>query len=118
MNLVWNPNDLFNAFSFVDFDYEERPGSDALRIQKYTGYFHANIVGLRDDVEAIDAVTEQYGVEYSKSQMPDSALGYSIAHPTDIFVLDPQGQIVDVVPHDTKPKYLLARIRDLMNASD
>ena len=28
-NLVWNPNDLFNAYSFFDFDYEERPGADA-----------------------------------------------------------------------------------------
>jgi len=37
-NLVWNPNDLFNAYSFFDFDYEERPGSDALRIKKYTGF--------------------------------------------------------------------------------
>ena len=37
-NLVWNPNDLFNAYSFFDFDYEERPGSDALRIQRYTGF--------------------------------------------------------------------------------
>jgi hypothetical protein len=27
--LVWNPNDIFNAFSYMDFDYEERPGSDA-----------------------------------------------------------------------------------------
>ncbi len=37
INLVWNPNDLFNAYSFFDFDYEERPGSDALRIKRYTG---------------------------------------------------------------------------------
>ncbi len=37
MNLAWNPNDLFNSYSFFDFDYEERPGSDALRIKKYTG---------------------------------------------------------------------------------
>ncbi|MDF9797879.1 hypothetical protein OKW21_003142 [Catalinimonas alkaloidigena] len=37
-NLVWNPNDLFNAYSFFDFDYEERPGSDALRIKRYTGF--------------------------------------------------------------------------------
>ena len=100
---------------FITLD-PERDTHD--RLQKYTSYFHANIIGLRDDGEAIDAVTEQYGVEYSKSEMPDSALGYSIAHPTDIFVLDSQGRIVDVVPHDTKPKYLLARIRDLMNASD
>jgi len=35
---VWNPNDIFNAFSFTDFDYEERPGSDAVRIKYYTGF--------------------------------------------------------------------------------
>lgn len=38
INTVWNPNDLFNAFSYVDFDYEERPGSDAVRIQHYYGF--------------------------------------------------------------------------------
>lgn len=37
INLVWNPNDIFNAFNYLDFDYEERPGSDALRIQYSTG---------------------------------------------------------------------------------
>ncbi len=37
INLAWNPNDLFNAYNFVDFDYQERPGSDALRIQYFTG---------------------------------------------------------------------------------
>jgi hypothetical protein len=37
INTVWNPNDLFNAFNYLDFDYEERPGSDALRFTYYTG---------------------------------------------------------------------------------
>ena len=32
---TWNPNDLFNAYSFFDFDYPERPGSDAVRLQYY-----------------------------------------------------------------------------------
>ncbi|MDX1285032.1 MAG: hypothetical protein R3182_08475 [Draconibacterium sp.] len=36
INLVWNPNDIFNTFSYFDFDYEERPGTDALKIQYYT----------------------------------------------------------------------------------
>lgn len=31
-SLVWNPNDIFNTYSFFDFDYVERPGSDALRL--------------------------------------------------------------------------------------
>lgn len=36
-NLVWNPNDVFNTFSYFDFDYEERPGTDGIRLQYYTG---------------------------------------------------------------------------------
>ena len=35
MNNIWNPNDIFNAYNFLDFDYEERPGNDAVRIQYY-----------------------------------------------------------------------------------
>lgn len=34
---VWNPNDIFNAYSYFDVDYPERPGSDAIRLQYYTG---------------------------------------------------------------------------------
>lgn len=37
LNTVWNPNDLFNALDYLDFDYEERPGSDAVRVQYYVG---------------------------------------------------------------------------------
>lgn len=35
INLVWNPNDIFNAYSFYDFDYEEHRGSDAGRVIFY-----------------------------------------------------------------------------------
>ncbi|MBU1008661.1 MAG: hypothetical protein KKD74_00875 [Bacteroidetes bacterium] len=37
INLVSNPNDLFNTYSYFDIDYEERPGADALRVQRYFG---------------------------------------------------------------------------------
>ncbi len=33
MATTWNPNDLFNAYNFLDFDYEERPGIDGARLQ-------------------------------------------------------------------------------------
>lgn len=32
---VWNPNDIFNTYSFFDFDYTEKPGSDAIRLMYY-----------------------------------------------------------------------------------
>lgn len=40
MNLVWNPNDIFNTYNFLDFDYEERPGSDSFRAQYYLSDFN------------------------------------------------------------------------------
>ncbi len=36
-NFIWTPNDIFNSFSYFDFDYEERPGCDALQIEYYPG---------------------------------------------------------------------------------
>lgn len=37
VNLLWNSNDLFNVYNFTNFDYEERAGTDAVRIQYLTG---------------------------------------------------------------------------------
>ena len=36
-NLVWNPNDIFNTANFLDMDYEEKPGTDALRLRYNIG---------------------------------------------------------------------------------
>ena len=54
-NVAWNPNDLFNAYSFFDFDYEERPGSDALRVVRYLGVASSveTAVTIADSVEAM-----------------------------------------------------------------
>ena len=39
VNLIWNPNDIFNAYNFFDFNYVERPGSDAILMELFTGDF-------------------------------------------------------------------------------
>lgn len=36
-SFVWNPNDIFNAYSFFDFDYEERRGTDAVLVKYNIG---------------------------------------------------------------------------------
>jgi hypothetical protein len=56
INYVWNPNDLFNAFNYFDFDYEERPGTDALRVQYFTGGMSAIDIGINPAKDAKDAV--------------------------------------------------------------
>lgn len=48
---VWNPNDIFNAYSFFDFDYTERPGSDAVRLQYYPSFSSAIEIAAKIDTE-------------------------------------------------------------------
>ncbi|WP_413111457.1 hypothetical protein [Thaumasiovibrio sp. DFM-14] len=38
MATLWNPNDIFNAYSIYDFDYEERAGSDAVQISRQVDF--------------------------------------------------------------------------------
>lgn len=46
---VWNPNDIFNTYSFFDFDYPEKPGSDAIRLQYYTGFASSVELAVKAD---------------------------------------------------------------------
>jgi len=53
--LVWNPNDIFNSYSYFEVDYPERPGSDALRLQYYTG--DASVIELAAKIDSSKRVT-------------------------------------------------------------
>jgi len=49
VNMVWQPNDLFNTFNYLNFNYPERPGSDAIRVQYYTGFTSSLDVAFKID---------------------------------------------------------------------
>lgn len=63
LTTVWNPNDIFNTYNFLDFDYEERPGTDAV-------LFSYNV----NDSSSIDMAVNPYGD--SKNRI--GAVRYSI----------------------------------------
>lgn len=49
--LVWNPNDIFNVYSFFEFDYVEKPGSDAIRLQYYPDFSSAIELAVKADYD-------------------------------------------------------------------
>ncbi|MDW7693798.1 hypothetical protein R9C00_03490 [Flammeovirgaceae bacterium SG7u.111] len=65
---VWNPNDIFNTYSFFDFDYEERPGSDALLVRYYTGAVSS--------VEFVFSPAREFGESSYASMYKTNAGGY------------------------------------------
>lgn len=66
---VWNPNDIFNSYSYFEVDYPERPGSDAIRISYYTG--NASTLELAAKVDSARRVT-------AASYFRFNALGFDI----------------------------------------
>lgn len=50
LTTAWNPNDIFNTYNFLDFDYEERPYTDAVKVQ-----YNIN------DSSGIDVAVNPYG---------------------------------------------------------
>jgi hypothetical protein len=55
-SMVWNPNDLFNTYSFLDFDYEERPGTDALSVNYSWDFASSFSVGFAPAQEPDESV--------------------------------------------------------------
>lgn len=58
INLVWTPNDIFNAFNYFDFDYIERPGCDAILLEYFTGT--ASSLQLAFKVDDRDRITSAF----------------------------------------------------------
>ncbi|RPH35644.1 hypothetical protein EHM92_05845 [bacterium] len=56
-NLVWNPIDVFNPFSVLDFDYEERPAADAVRVQYYTGEISKIELAVKPGNRTVKSIT-------------------------------------------------------------
>lgn len=52
---IWNPNDIFNSYNFLDFDYEERPGADAIKVQYSLGSL--SNIGLASSITGKGKIT-------------------------------------------------------------
>lgn len=74
VNLAWNPNDIFNAYSFFDFDYEERPGGDAIDVKYYTGFASSIEVAARM-ADHIDDFTSAAMWKFNKYKYDFQVLG-------------------------------------------
>ena len=96
---------------FISLD----PERDNLELlDRYTNYFHPNIIGLTDEISALKNVAEKYGVKFKKTLVPDSTLGYVISHSSDIILVDRDGVLRMTIPHDTETGHLLKQLKLLL----
>lgn len=64
IGMVWQPNDIFNSFNYLNFNYPERPGSDAIRAQYYTGYTSSLDIAYKIDNQERSTYAMKYGFNY------------------------------------------------------
>ena len=110
---MMSPEDLEKIRAlFVSLD----PGKDTFELLKqYTGYFHPNIVGVTGRLENVIEISERYGVQYQRKDMPDSTLGYVIYHTPDILVIDTWGRLQKKrIPPHVKAEEIAAYIKELL----
>ncbi len=106
-----SPEELKNVIGiFVSVD----PKRDTLKtLDEYVGYFHENYIGLTGSAAEVAEVAKLYGAQYYEEELKDSAFGYSVNHSSATYLIDRQGKLRFVFPHETPPGILLEAIRHL-----
>lgn len=74
ISTIWNPNDIFNTYNFLDFDYEERPGRDAVKIQyQFSGMSNLEVSAafaddhFKESVAAVRYFTNKWNYDFQFS---------------------------------------------------
>jgi len=76
------------------------PSRDTLEnLKEYTKYFHKNFIGATSSKENIDDIVERYDSYYKIVPLEDSAIKYSIAHTSYIYIFDKDGKFVERIDH-------------------
>lgn len=82
MDLTWNPNDIFNTFSYLNLEYPARPGTDAVNLKIYTGTlsFIEAVFQPRRDIDS-----SAYGVRW-KSALGSTEYQWIVANMSTHYV--------------------------------
>jgi protein SCO1 len=105
-------DDLINTQGvFITLDPER---DTAKRVKDYASFFHTNIRGVTGTLTEIDTVAQKYAVYYKKVQLQGSALGYSLDHSANFFVIDKDGTLSYVLDHSIDSNVLANTVKKLL----
>ena len=81
---------------FITLDPER---DEAKNVDEYAKYFYPNSYGVVAD--DLPKVAKRYGVKYQKVLLEKSAMEYSVAHSSSLYVLDKKGKFVSEISNLT-----------------
>ncbi len=90
---------------FVSVDTER---DTAAITDDYAGHFSDAMLGLSGSIEQINAAAKNFKVSYAVTKTQDA---YTVQHTANVFLIDPNGELVDVFNFSTSPENILEAIR-------
>ncbi len=82
-------------------------------LKTYVAYFHPQMLGAVGSAAETAAVAKQFGAGYVRQPTrPDG--GYAVDHSSQTYLVDPEGQLVEMLPLGTPPEKVAAAVRKLL----
>jgi protein SCO1/2 len=91
---------------FASVDPERDTASS---LNEYVNFFHPSIRALCGSVDQIRALATRYGASFRKVGLP-SAIGYTVDHTADLYVIGPEGRLARILPNGTPPEAIARAI--------
>ncbi|KQA20630.1 SCO family protein [Vibrio metoecus] len=98
---------------FISLDPER---DDAKLAAQYAHYFHPMIEGTSGSIEATQQLAHKYGVIFRKTELPNSELKYTLDHSSYFYFLQPDGTLINKVPHTQDPAPIVDAIQKVIHS--
>lgn len=112
INFIWNPADIFNAYSYFDFDYEEKPGVDAIRFEWFYDFSSSiQFVFVPKENEELNGYAayyrfnlKEYDIQLISAYYMEKYIG-SLGFSGDLFDGGFRGEGTVFIPKDNEDNY-------------
>ena len=83
-------------------------------LAEYVSFFHPRFIGLSGTEPQISEAARAYQVEYHRVDS-DAVEKYAMIHTTYLFIIGPDGKVVDMMSHKTSPEDIAQAVRQWLS---
>jgi len=103
------------TYMFFSVD-PERDTPESLTPYVTANGFPKGLVGLTGTQEQVDAAKTEYRIYSAKVPDPESAAGYTVDHVSIIYLMDEQGELVDLFTHTSSIKDIVDPVKKYLKS--
>jgi len=85
-------------------------------LKEYTAYFHPNIIGVTGSEEELRKITWLFRSDFVIEKENDNE-HYSVAHMSFVYVIDPNGELRDLLAHESLPEDIVQSLRNVLRVA-